>query len=506
MLPRWIALGIFWMTAYAQAPQALGGSWVMIPADRLGLEVTQESGAITFRKNDLHFTYVEGIGWTPPLEANLPPPQGTLLALEVVRAVGLITAPEAPVRFSSQPDRFRLVLDLPTESDLTSLSSTEPSPFASELRVSLPYFLPGLQSLLVPSGVSLDWQYEPAATVLTIQVPPERVNRYRTFVLSNPARFVLDVFFLQPEVSLQIQEGFRYRELWAWTPEPVRIYWIEADPGRWRMEPVGRPGQRQLLSQMAPQALAILNGGYFDAPSGTPIGLWVRGGVPLSPPFGRSALLWQDDMMLAGRPSFAASVQLMDGRSIQVGVNLKRARYTVYTLAGPVGRTGEHVHLVQGHQIIATHPAPVELPEGLWALAFPAEAPIARTGETIRLLVSLDPPVSYALEAGPLLIQSGQIVFDPRAEYFRDRAPVEATAMQSAVAWSQEGGLWLVVTEPMRPAVLARVLHQQGFWGAIRMDGGGSAQLWVHGQLRNPVSVIGGVRPVVSGLALYPRP
>jgi exopolysaccharide biosynthesis protein len=58
----------------------------------------------------------------------------------------------------------------------------------------------------------------------------------------------------------------------------------------------------------------------------------------------------------------------------------------------------------------------------------------------------------------------------------------------------------------MRLEALAQVLQEQGFWGAIRMDGGGSAQLWVQGRLRNPGNNLLGVRPVVSGLALYPRP
>jgi exopolysaccharide biosynthesis protein len=131
---------------------------------------------------------------------------------------------------------------------------------------------------------------------------------------------------------------------------------------------------------------------------------------------------------------------------------------------------------------------------------------VARTGETLRLVVSLEPPANHALEAGPLLLQAGVNVFDPNAEPFRDRAPVEAVAAQSAVAWSQEGALFFIVTEPMRPEALARVLQEQGLWGAIRMDGGGSAQLWVQGRLRNPGNGLLGARPVVSGLALYPRP
>lgn len=483
----------------------LGGGYAqLLPAGRFGLEVMEGDGAVTFKKEGLEFTYVAGLGWIPPLEAGLPPPQGALLPVEVIRAVGLVSAPEAGVRYSASTNRLRLVLDLP-QGDALRPADTEPSPFPGHLQLSLPYFLPGLERLRV-AGLEVQIRYELQSTQLSLKAPPGRLYRYRTFYLPNPERYVLDVYYLEPEYQETLQPGFRYRELWAWTPEPVRMYWLEALPGHWRMEPVGRPGERKLLAELAPGALAILNGGYFDGRTGTPIGLWVRAGVPLSLPFGRSALFWQDDHLFAGRPQFTASVQLMDGRSLRVGLNLARARYTVHTLPGLVGRIGEGVHLVQGEQIIATYPAPYELPEGFWALTFPAEEPVAQTGETLRLLVRLEPPANHALEAGPLLLQGGVNVFDPNTEPFRDRAPVEAVAAQSAVAWSQEGSLFFIVTEPMHPEVLSRVLQEQGFWGAIRMDGGGSAQLWVQGRLRNPNNGLLGARPVVNGLALYPKP
>ncbi|GIW29591.1 MAG: hypothetical protein KatS3mg070_2954 [Meiothermus sp.] len=501
MVRWWMILLVLWGVVYAQTPLS---STPMLPASRLGLSVTQENGATTFHKDGLSFTYVEGLGWIPPLEAGLPPPQGAMLPVEVARAVGLVAAPEAGVRYSASANRLRLVFDLP-EGDAVQPVPSDLAPYPGTLELSLPYFAPGLEAVR-PAGVEVEARYELQSTQLVLQAPPGRFYRYRTFLLSNPSRYVLDVYYLEPEREEALMPGFRYREVWAWTPEPVRMYWLEALPGRWRMEPVGRPGERKVLPEMAPGALAILNGGYFDGRTGTPIGLWVRGGVPLSLPFGRSALFWQEDSLFAGRPRFAASVQLMDGRNLRVGLNLARARYTVHTLPGLVGRAGEGVHVVQGEQIIATYPAPYELPEGFWALTFPVEEPIARTGETLRLLVSLEPPANHALEAGPLLIQSGANVFDPNAEPFRDRAPVEAVAAQSVVAWSQEGALYFIVTEPMRPEALARVLQGQGFWGAIRMDGGGSAQLWVQGRLRNPGNGLLGVRPVVNGLALYPKP
>lgn len=118
--------------------------------------------------------------------------------------------------------------------------------------------------------------------------------------------------------------------------------------------------------------------------------------------------------------------------------------------------------------------------------------------------MSLEPPVQYALEAGPLLIQSGQNIFDPKREPFTDPRPLNATTLQSAVAWTLEGGLWLVVSEPTTPVVLARALQSLGVWGAIRMDGGGSSQLYVRGALRSPL-IESRPRPVVNGLALYPK-
>ncbi len=483
---------------------ALAWAQPLVPASRLGLQVEQQGEATTFRKEGLEFTYVEGLGWAPPLEAGLPPPQNGWLPVAVIRAVGLVTAPEAGVRFSADAQRLRLVLDLP-EGDAVWPSPSELAPYPGRLELSLPYFLPGLEGVR-PPGVEVAARYEAQSTLLRLQAPPGRTYRYRSFLLTDPSRYVLDVYYLEPEREEEVAPGFRYREVWAWTPEPLRMYWLEAQAGRWRMEPVGRPGERRVLPELAPGALALLNGGYFDGRTGTPIGLWVRGGVALSLPYGRSALFWQDETVFAGLPRFTASVRLSDGQSLRVGLNLARARYTVHTLPGLVGRAGENVHLVQGEQIMATYPAPYELPEGFWALTFPAEEPVARTGEMLRLVVGLEPPATHALEAGPLLMQSGINVFDPRAEPFRDRAPVEAVAAQSAVAWTQEGALFFIVTEPMRPEVLARVLQEQGFWGAIRMDGGGSAQLWVQGRLRNPNNGLRGVRPVVSGLALYPKP
>jgi hypothetical protein len=475
---------------------------IALPAAKLGLSVAQDSaGAVVFRGTGLELTYVSGVGWAPPLDPGLPAPVGNRLPLEVVRAAGLIAAPEVPVRLSSDSNRLRLVLDLPAGTDPAMAPVVGLTPYAGRLRLSLPYFLPGLEGQASPN-VLLEAQYTPGGTSISVQAPPLRFYRYRSFTLDNPARLVLDVYYLEPEKTETVASGMTYREFWAWTPEPVRMYMLEAAPGSWRMEPVGRPGVRQTLDKTAPGALAALNGGYFDSLTGTPIGLWVKDGVAINFPYGRSTLFWDEESLFAGLPRFSTTVRTADGRSFRVGINLTRSKYTAYTIPGPAGRPGESVYVLHGDKVIATYPAPYILPAGYWALSYPPAEPIAATGDTLKLYGSLEPPTNYALEAGPLLIQGGENVFRPDAEPFRDKAPVLKVAAQSAVAWTQEGAVWFVVTEPTLPGVLAQALTERGAWGAIRMDGGGSAQLWVRGQLRNPSE---GVRPVVSGLALYPK-
>ena len=267
----------------------------------------------------------------------------------------------------------------------------------------------------------------------------------------------------------------------------------------------GRPGERRPLPELAPDALALLNGGYFDPPSGTPLGLWVADGVPIGYPIGRTALLWNDGELFAGIPRFQAFVVGPDGQAHPTGVNRWPARLTAYTLPGPAGRTGERVALVKNDRVVGLYDAPHPLPPGHWALAFPPDLEPwrrLRPGDPLKLYGRLEPPVRYALEAGPLLVQAGRLAYAPEAEGFRPGAPqVAKVTYQAAVAWKQDGTLWLVVSDPTTPRVLAQALLELGAWGAIRMDAGGSAQLYVRGRLVFPEKA----RPVVNGLALYPK-
>ncbi|RTI04583.1 hypothetical protein CSW30_13050 [Thermus scotoductus] len=486
---RLLALLLFLSCSLAQT---------LLPASTFGLSFREEASAWIYEGEGVRFVYVPGVGWAEPLDPRLPPPDGEKLPLEALKALGYFRTPEAGVRHGTQGRALRLVLDLPGPEPAAKPSSEGQAP--GSLSLLLPYLAPGMTQVPWPKGMEARVRLLPGGTELSLNFPG-KLLRYRLFPLKDPARLVLDLYALEAEVEEPVAAGVRYREIWAFTPEPLRLYLVEAEKGR--LVPVGKPGVRALPKDLAPNALAALNGGYFDPKTATPIGLWVQDGVTVSYPSGRMALLWDGFSFFLGVPRFEAMVQGPSGERVRVGINTSRARYTAHTVPGPVGMEGEEVALVMGNRVQAIFPAPQELPPGAWALAFPKEAPPfpLRPGDSLSLYGRLDPPFRYALEAGPLLVQKGQYAFDPNRENFRDPRPLQAIAPQAAVAWTREGKLWLLVSEPTTPGVLARALLTLGAWNALRMDGGGSAQLWVKGRLRNPYQ--GSPRPVVSALALY---
>jgi len=480
-----------------------GLALAQVPAAWLGITVKESSGALVFSKGEISFSYVPGIGWNPPLQATLPPPKGGRASLDeaVLRAAGIIPPglPTARMRYRLAKDRLRLVLDLPPgpTPELPRAEGESPGWFT----FSVPYFIPN-----PPDLDGLTFRYDERGTEIRYLAPEGRVYRWRTFKLGAPPRYVMDAYFVPPPSRETITSGFELRREYVWTPEPLELVRLIAAPGAWRMKPVGEPGKRQKPPQMAPTALALLNGGYYDPKTATPIGLWVADGVPLSLPYGRSTLMWDGGTPQAAVPTFKAWVVTPDGKTHTVGINRWPARLTAHTIPGRVGRQGENVIVVAGDRVVHTYPAPLQLQAGQWALSYPAGDSRwngrLKPGDRLSLYGRLEPPVRYALEAGPLLLQGGRLAYDPAAEGFSQNAPqIRKVTYQAAVAWTRKGELWFVVSGKTTPGVLAKQLLALGAWGAIRMDSGGSAQLYLRGALVFPTHE----RPVVSALALWPK-
>lgn len=488
---KWVSVVLIILTGGSRA-QAL------VSASEVGLLYTQDNEAEVFSNENLQLSFIPGYGWNFTEGSKFPAPQNGKLPLEVVNFFKLTRVPAVSVRSFVQRDRLRLVFDLPQGIDW----QPQPEPleaFEGPQNLSLPLFV-------VPADddFSTGLLRGTSQTLLRINVPPNRFYRKRSMVLQNPLRLVVDYYSLELESNLEVAPGFTYKEYWGFASDPIRFFVLEAAVGSWRMEPVGTPGRKQALPVMAPGALGVLNGGYFDQSNGLPIGLWIRRGNPVNSIFGRGTLFWDDENLDLTIPKYQAFVENQEGKKLRVGVNLHPSRYTVYNFAGKVGLLGENALVVQDGFITATLPAPVNLQDGQWALTYPAsEAALAPTGAPLKVVLNTDPVMSNALEAGPILIKNGENVFGKTGEVFNDKAPLIKVTQQSVVAWTKEGELWFVTSDAATPDLLAKILLERGAWGAIRMDAGGSAQLWVEGKLVNRSDV--GFRQVVSGLAIYPK-
>ncbi len=482
---RLFALLLFFALALAQVPPA----W-------LGLRLEEKDGALVYTGDGLRFYYLPGVGWGPPLPPDLPPPgpKGAL-SYAVLKAVGWTRVLPARARLAEYPERVRLVLDLPGEAALPPRAIRE-GPFA----LFLPYFVEN-----PPDKPYLRYRYRPEGTTVTYEPPKDRFPFLFAFYLDAPPRYVLDLYRREPPTTRVLRPGFRLKTRYLFAPYPIRVTVLEADPGAYRLKTVGTPGVRAGLKEMAPLALGLINGGYFDPKTATPIGLWVKGGVTLSLPYGRHAILWETPPPFVAKPRFKAFV-VVGGRRYRVGLNATPGRVTAYTVPPVVGRPGEEVLLFKGGRLWRRAPAPAERPADTWAIAYPLGlAPFAHLalGTPARLAVELSPPVSEGLEAGPLLVDRGRLAYDPAADAFDPKAiQLTKVTYQAAVAWTREGGLWFLVSEKTTAKKLAEGLAAlPEVWGALRLDSGGSAQLWVEGRLVYPTRA----RAVVNGLALYPR-
>ncbi len=91
--------------------------------------------------------------------------------------------------------------------------------------------------------------------------------------------------------------------------------------------------------------------------------------------------------------------------------------------------------------------------------------------------------VENAAGAGPILIQNGQKVLDPKAEGFKLAKFNNAAAKRSMIGINQEGALAMLVSKtPITLDELADIALQLGLVEAFNLDGGGSSGLVYKGE------------------------
>ena len=289
--------------------------------------------------------------------------------------------------------------------------------------------------------------------------------------------------------------------------------------------------------------VAAINGGFFEMPpkaaAGVPLGLYIAGGELVSAPLGGFTCAWweRDGSLRMGRVNSALHVVWPDGETrTAIGLNEVRpaGAAVLYTPTFGLAPNKEFspaptTRTIGGRELVleraadgpwlplalgSTCPARVRevrqeggtpLQEGVMILSLGPDltptAPVAQPGDVLTLAIRTDPDLSGVQTAacgGVALVKDGKV----RNLTGRGRHP------RAAFGWNDTHLFFLVVdgrqlglSVGMTHAELAQLAGRHGCTQALELDGGGSATMWVGGQVVNSPSD-GQERPVGTALIL----
>lgn len=458
-----------------------------------------------------------------------------------VSAIGAtlqITTPAAQVvgvRQGKQPWGDRLVIEL-----------NQPTPWQisqspQELVLSLDaQSSPSLtQPITISAGKFLQSvQVEPGVNQTRLRFRLSSPTGVRVWSLANPNRIVVD---LRPdslvEQNILWSSGLRWRQqLFTLRTQQIPVFWLEMNPKQPGLtlqpilpNPTMMMGTAPLVqTAQQSQATGAINGGFFNRNRQLPLGAirqntrWLSG-----PILNRGAISWSTPSnLLFGRLTLQESVTTstnqrfsithLNSGYLQAGI----ARYTpdwgsTYTTLSD----NEIIVFVQNNQVlqqqvvekVGTGTVPIPANGYILVLRSNQSAASAFAPGTRLQVTSSTLPADFnrypnVIAAGPLLIQNGQIVVDPKAEGFSNAFVIER-ASRSAIAQKADGTILIVATHSLPDGVgltlteVAQLLQQMGAVNALNLDGGSSTGLYLGGQLLDRLP--GSAARVHNGIGVF---
>lgn len=377
---------------------------------------------------------------------------------------------------------------------------------------------------------ALGWQVNPQGEFLDITLPVQPP----TVSLNQQPPITLD--YRQNRESRQVwAKGMIYRKLVYQTPVPQRIHILEVDK-TYPILPLTKQGKASALSQMTQnaQAVAGINGGYFNLKIGQPVGAMKREGQWLSSPIlDRGAVAWKNGgTWRFSRLGFTGTSQWTSGVGIKTTVPLVGVN-TAYVESGVAAYTplwgAAYQTRTQGEVVIPvvegkTGPASTvegvgtEVPipaNGFLLVARGAGRSLLMDKAQAGFLVTFtsgaaDPGAEaypHILGGGPLLIQDGKNVLDGKQERFQPDV-LNGTAPRTLLGRRADGTILLVTVDGRQIDAKGMTLEDAtnfmrslGAVDALNLDGGGSTTFYLGGKIRNQPSG-GQERPLPNGLGI----
>ncbi|AXG98955.1 hypothetical protein DVJ83_07015 [Deinococcus wulumuqiensis] len=478
-------------------------------------------------------------GETLPPSPDLPP-SPEMSASPVVPArvpVGAVTTAPPPARTSLLPlpdfgvrlQTVRVGRELHRQIETQRVVLELSAPVAPEVQRTangLAVRLPGVGTVTgeqtLASGDTLSLDMDAGGSWVRLQTGG---GRSEVFTLSDPPRVVIDTVTqlgreVPPPINPQaLPAGVTYRQLGG-------LHLLSFDPARFQAQVVSAPrGTFAEVAQLVAQVggTAGVNASYFDPASALPVDLVVSGGLMTAASLEKRAAvgLLPGGGLVFGYPRPRYRLRGPFGE-VQANAVTSRARpdwLTAFvgdghTETGAAGFLTLHVRL-GGRTVERAVSGPHVPPVGTLTLTFDPDrfAQLPRqAGEALE--VSLDwrsddapwPLTRDALSAGPLLVQAGRAVTDPRREGFNTAASIWRPTRQVAL------GLWkgqptVAYLEHGTPEAFAAALVGAGLSDALRLDSGSSASAYLtggYGNLGGYLNTMWG-RPVPNAIVFVPK-
>ncbi len=431
---------------------------------------------------------------------------GTTLILETP------TAQIQGIRQSSQPWGQRWVIDLDQPTPWQVVEQDESIRLTLSARAiagSIPT-IPGLQ--ITPQDHQTQIQLHSTVSGATT----------RTWTLSNPPRLVVDFRTdAIPDRDIQWSPGIRWVQQSVQLGNrnfPVVYLVVDLQQAELTLSPIwgnpnGAEGINPLLSTaQQSQAIAAINGGFFNRNNQLPLGAIRQDGRWISGPIlNRGAIAWNDaGQVVIDRLTLQET--LITDQGTHIPVLFLNSGYVQAGLSRYTPDWGSHYTTLIDQELVITVQNGQITQHQRGSTAGQTTIPIPRDGYLLTARsfnsVAADLPVGHTVElagrslpddfntypnslgAGPLLIQNRQIVLDPTLEQFSE-AFIRQAAPRSAIGINAQGQLLLVAMQPQfggsGPTLTeaAQIMQHLGSVDALNLDGGSSTSLILGGQLLN---------------------
>lgn len=432
------------------------------------------------------------------------------------------------VRFSNAPGKLRIVLDGNNIAAFTDMAKD------NKIVVDVDGINLSAQSIFQSNDALVKgWQLsEPVKGRTRLEIALSRQAVYRVFSLPAPNRIVIDIIKdYREKVEYDFAPGIHYtswREGLRAGPVWLHILSVDPDSG-YMVRPVlaqdAIANGREALTDMVKRtgAVAAINASYFDTTGWIVGNLKMEGEIVSAEERLRTALSYFSNggRYQMGQVRYEGRILLPSGAAVTIGgVNRPRldneiVLYNQYYGASTGMKNGVEYLVKNGRVEVVNPKGDTPLAPGGYVLSASGQAAVLLAGVKPgqRLLIQgtlcgTEDKADYVLGAGPFLVRQGAIALTTAAEDFPADIAV-GRAPRTAVGISKTGQLLLVVVDGrqwnsigLTLQELAEFMQSLGAQDAMNLDGGGSSELVLKGDIMNTPSD-GQERPVASALGVF---